>query len=86
MTGKVLGYENISYTKKDTGELVEGVNAHVVCNPPKNIEFEGEMVKEVYVSDVLLKNTVKGFDIGSTYVFDYVQNGKYASLVDIIPV
>ncbi len=84
MTGKVLGYEMVSYVKKDTQELKEGVNVHVTCSPPKNINFTGEMVKEVYVSDTLLQNTVKSFDVGSVYVFDFVQNGKYATLVDII--
>lgn len=86
MQGKVVGYEIVDYQKKNSEDRTVGLSVHVLCNPPKNVQFEGQKTKEIWVNDVLLANTVGSFVIGNSYVFDYEQNGKYASLVDILPV
>lgn len=86
MQGKIVGYESVDYKKKNSEEQVVGLSVHVLCNFPKSVLSEGEKTKEIWVSDVLLANTVGSFEIGKSYIFDYEQNGKYASLVDILPV
>lgn len=86
MVGKVVGYERQAYTKKDTGEHKVGFNIHVLCKPPKNVEFHGEKTKEIYASELLLRNTIGSVELGKSYNFDFEQNGKFVSLIDIVPV
>lgn len=85
MQAKVIGLETVSYTKKSTGEFVSGVSAHIIKKPPKTLDFVGLQCKEVWLTDVLLRNTVGQLEVGKVYSFEQEQNGNYLSIVDIIP-
>lgn len=86
MQGKVVGYEIVDHKKKNSEDRTVGLSVHVLCNFPKNVNFEGQKTKEFWVNDVLLANTVGSLEIGKSYFFDFEQKGKYLFVVDILPV
>lgn len=83
MQAKVIGVENVTYTKKSTGEVVSGCSVHLIKKPPKTKDVIGLMVKEEWIPDILLRNTVGQLTVGEVYSFEQEQNGSYLQIVDI---
>ena len=86
MQGTVVGYAVVDYEKKNSPDRVRGVSVHITRAPRKDQEFYGEMTQEIWVSDLLLRNSIGEFQIGGVYDFSYDYDGKYSHLVDIVPV
>lgn len=86
MQGTVVGYEVVDYEKKKSPDRVQGVSVHITRPPRKDLEFYGVQTQEIWVSDLLLRNTIGGFEVGAVYDFIYDFDGKFSRLVDIVPV
>lgn len=85
MQGQVVGYEVVDYQKKNSPDRVQGISAHILKEPRKDEQFFGQKVQEIWISDLLLRNTVGNVVVGEQYEFVYDYDGKYTRLVDIMP-
>lgn len=86
MQAQVVGYEVVDYQKKNSPDRVHGLSVHVLKDARKDEEFYGRRTQEIWVSDLLLRNTVGQIVLGNVYEFVYDYDGKFTRLVDIVPI
>lgn len=84
------GIKKVKYTKKDTGELKEGLELHCERPPYPNEPFVpgSDVVFTEYwaiteQNSKALAETILKWEIGSKIDLIYVQNGRFSNLVDV---
>ena len=89
MIGIILGIENNSYTKKETGELKESKKVYVLWErqaiPDKNLQGNSCSVENLFIS-TLPNGVVVGAKCDFIYDIRSTSKGTFARLANIVPV
>lgn len=89
MKAILRGIKNVEYTKRDTGEFKRGLELHCLRKPfPLEPFVEGsDVVFTEYLAitdnSQQLVDAVLKMPFGAVIDLQYVQNGRFSSLVDV---
>lgn len=92
MVADLKGVKRVEYVKKDTGENKKGIELHLTRKtyPAEPFVASSLCVFTEYISftseTAALCNRILGMKLPCTVDLVYVQNGRYANLVDVTPV